>query len=105
MTDVLGYPRFVASWAATCGAIVTAALGASHGDVVAAIQLEAVFGATRLDDPTLGDDERAFLQQRVEWARDEGRLLAPAGHAAADAVVRAQRLAGRHARAEDLVEK
>ncbi len=71
MTEVLGYPRFVAS-GGDLGAIVTAALGAQHGDVVTAIQLEAVFGSTTLDDPTLADDERAFLQQRVEWAREEG---------------------------------
>ena len=71
MTDVLGYPTFVAS-GGDLGAIVTAALGAHHGDVVAAIQLEAVFGSTGLDEPTLADDERAFLQQRVDWAREEG---------------------------------
>ena len=72
MTDVLGYPRFVAS-GGDLGAIVTAALGAlARATSSTAIQLEAVFGSTTLDDPTLADDERAFLQQRVEWARDEG---------------------------------
>jgi pimeloyl-ACP methyl ester carboxylesterase len=71
MTEVLGYQRFVAS-GGDLGAIVTAALGSLHGDVVAAIQLEAVFGATTLDDPTLGPAERAFLEQRAAWAREEG---------------------------------
>jgi pimeloyl-ACP methyl ester carboxylesterase len=71
MTDVLGYPRFVAS-GGDLGAILTTALGALHGDVVAAIQLEAVFGATSLEDPTLTPAERAFLEQRAAWARDEG---------------------------------
>jgi pimeloyl-ACP methyl ester carboxylesterase len=40
--------------------------------VVAAIQVQAVFGDTALGDPGLGDDERAFLEERAAWARDEG---------------------------------
>jgi len=71
MTDVLGYPRFVAS-GGDLGAMVTAALGALHADVVDAIQLMAVFGSTTLDDPSLSADERRFLAERVEWARTEG---------------------------------
>ena len=71
MTDVLGYRRFVAA-GGDIGAIVTAALGAYHADVVDAIHVQAVFGSTTLADPTLADDERAFLEQRAAWARDEG---------------------------------
>ena len=67
----LGYPRFVAS-GGDLGAMVTAALGALHADVVDAIQLMAVFGSTTLDDPTLSADERRFLTERVERARTEG---------------------------------
>ena len=71
MTEVLGYPRFVAA-GSDLGAIVTAALGALHADVVDAIHLMMVFGSTTLDDPTLSAAEHTFLQQRVDWARDEG---------------------------------
>lgn len=71
MTDVLGYPRFVAA-GGDIGAIVTAALGARHADVVDAIQVQAVFGSTGLTDPTLAADERAFLEERARWAREEG---------------------------------
>jgi pimeloyl-ACP methyl ester carboxylesterase len=71
MTEVLGYDRFVAA-GGDIGSIVTTALGALHPDVVAAIQVQAVFGGTALGDPGLQDDERAFLEERVAWARDEG---------------------------------
>jgi pimeloyl-ACP methyl ester carboxylesterase len=71
MTDVLGYPRFAAA-GGDIGAIVTTALGAQHADVVTAIQVQAVFGSTALGDPTLADDERRFLEERVAWAQDEG---------------------------------
>ena len=94
MTDVLGYPRFVAS-GGDLGAMVTAALGALHADVVDAIQLMAVFGSTTLDDPTLSADERRFLDRAGRVGSNGGRLRAPAGHEAADARVRTQRLAGR----------
>jgi pimeloyl-ACP methyl ester carboxylesterase len=71
MTEVLGYPRFVAA-GGDIGAIVTSALGAHHADVVDAIQLQAVFGDTALGDPTLADDERTFLEERAAWAHVEG---------------------------------
>lgn len=71
MTDVLGYPRFVAS-GGDLGAIVTTALGAEHADAVTAIQVLAVVGDTALGDPDLTPDEDRFLRERAAWAQEEG---------------------------------
>jgi pimeloyl-ACP methyl ester carboxylesterase len=71
MTDALGYDRFGAA-GGDLGAIVTAGLGRDHADVCAGILVQAVFGPTGLDEPTLADDERAFLEARRTWAAVEG---------------------------------
>ena len=78
MTDVLGYPRFVAS-GGDLGAMVTAALGALHADVVDAIQLMAVFGSTTLDDPTLSRPS-GVPHRAGRVGANGGRVRAPAGH-------------------------
>jgi hypothetical protein len=54
------------------GAIVSAGLGRDHADVCAGILVQAVFGPTGLDEPTLADDERRFLEARRAWATAEG---------------------------------
>lgn len=78
MTEVLGYPRFVAH-GTDVGARVTSALGRFQGDVVAAIHL----GSVDLDGPEphppdaeLSGAERDYLRRVERWDRDEGGYAA-----------------------------
>ncbi|HEX7071377.1 MAG TPA: epoxide hydrolase [Rhodothermales bacterium] len=74
MTEVLGYPRFVAH-GTDIGARVTSALGRFHEDVVTAIHL----GSVDLDWPEplppeseLSDAERDYLARVRHWEATEG---------------------------------
>jgi pimeloyl-ACP methyl ester carboxylesterase len=81
MTEVLGYPRFVAH-GVDVGARVTSALGRFHGDVVTAIHL----GSVDLDGPEppppdaeLSEAERDYLARVRRWDREEGGYAAIQG--------------------------
>ena len=81
MTQVLGYPRFVAH-GTDIGARVTSALGRFHADVVAAIHI----GSVDLDwqephppDSELSDAERDYLKRVERWEREQGAYAAIQG--------------------------
>lgn len=81
MTEVLGYPRFVAH-GVDVGARVTSALGRFHGDVVTAIHL----GSVDLDGPEptppdaeLSEAERDYLARVRRWDKEEGGYAAIQG--------------------------
>jgi pimeloyl-ACP methyl ester carboxylesterase len=74
MTEVLGYPRFVAH-GTDIGARVTSALGRFHSDVVAGIHI----GSVDLDwqepqpkDSELTEAERDYLKRVTRWEKEEG---------------------------------
>lgn len=74
MTEVLGYPHFVAH-GTDIGARVTSALGRFHSDVVAGIHL----GGVDLDwqephpqDAALTEAERDYLKRVARWEKEEG---------------------------------
>lgn len=79
MTEVLGYPRFVAH-GVDVGARVTSAIGRFHHDVAAAIHL----GSVDLDwpDPLPGDmteEERDYVARVAAWEKAEGAYAAIQG--------------------------
>jgi pimeloyl-ACP methyl ester carboxylesterase len=74
MTEVLGYPRFVAH-GSDVGARVTSALGRFHPDVVTGIHI----GSVDLDwqephpkDSELTEAERDYLKRVARWEKEEG---------------------------------
>ncbi len=74
MTEVLGYPRFVAH-GTDVGARVTSALGRFHSDVVAGIHI----GSVDLDwqephpkESALTEAERDYLGHVARWEKEEG---------------------------------
>lgn len=74
MTEVLGYPRFVAH-GTDFGARVTSALGRFHSDVVAGIHI----GSVDLDwqephpkESELTEAERDYLKRVARWRKEEG---------------------------------
>jgi pimeloyl-ACP methyl ester carboxylesterase len=80
MTDVLGYPRYVAH-GGDLGATVTARLAAVDPARVAAIHLTSVTGSSivrHLGDgaPPLTDAERAYLRDVDAWSETEGAYAA-----------------------------
>jgi pimeloyl-ACP methyl ester carboxylesterase len=74
MTDVLGYPRFVAH-GTDVGARVTSALGRFHPDVVAGIHIASVdldWQEPHPNDSELSDAERDYLRRVAHWEKEEG---------------------------------
>jgi pimeloyl-ACP methyl ester carboxylesterase len=74
MTEVLGYPRFVAH-GTDVGALVTSALGRFHSDVVAGIHIGSVdldWQEPHLKESELTEAERDDLKRVARWEKEEG---------------------------------
>jgi len=74
MADVLGFDFYVAH-GGDLGAGTTSRLAAAHPQAVRAVHLMAVGGPVELDESTLTDDERAYLDRVRDWSRDEGAYM------------------------------
>ncbi len=71
MTDVLGYPRFVAQ-GGDWGAYVTARLGLAHPERVAGIHVTLLAVPRDVAAPAAPtDEERAYLDELRHWEREE----------------------------------
>ena len=71
MSGVLGYGRYFAH-GGDLGAGITSRLGAAHPEALAGLHLMAVAAPADVDDSTLTDDERAYLDRAARWTREEG---------------------------------
>ena len=74
MSGVLGYDRYFAH-GGDLGAGITSRLGAAHPEALLGLHLMAVAAPADVDDSTLTDDERAYLDRAARWTRDEGAYM------------------------------
>lgn len=71
MHDVLGYERYVAH-GGDLGAGITSRLAESHPEAVAGIHVLSVAAPQHVDEATLSDAERAYLDEVRVWTSSEG---------------------------------
>src|SRR2546426_4203472 len=70
MTDVLGYPRFVAQ-GGDWGAYISAQLGAAHADHVFGIHVTLLMGPRENTPAPQTNEERAYVAELQHWLSEE----------------------------------
>jgi pimeloyl-ACP methyl ester carboxylesterase len=74
MTRLLGFEKYFAH-GGDLGAGITSRLGVAHPEALLGLHLMAVAAPADLDDSTLTDDEREYLDRGAQWSREEGAYL------------------------------
>jgi len=74
MSQELGFERYFAH-GGDLGAGITSRLGIAHPEALLGLHLMAVAAPAELDESTVTDEERGYLDRLARWSRDEGAYM------------------------------